>query len=168
MYFLKITNFKYFSYSKTVLSWSKQIFYQDWYVIIMGICPRCGSWVDEGEPYVPNAYMTEAKPMMIQYDFQHCQMLSMLTAPPTEDTSLRRPLRKWDMTWPIWGSAGWRGGAWGDFRWYLIYIDWLDFMNCGFQLDLNAIRWVKSMIWKRIWLQKLIWIKNEWIYWKFP
>lgn len=22
-------------------------------VISMGICPRCGSWVDEGEPYCP-------------------------------------------------------------------------------------------------------------------
>jgi hypothetical protein len=22
-------------------------------VIVMGICPRCGSWVDEGEPYCP-------------------------------------------------------------------------------------------------------------------
>jgi hypothetical protein len=22
-------------------------------VIIVGICPRCGSWVDEGEPYCP-------------------------------------------------------------------------------------------------------------------
>lgn len=23
-------------------------------VIVMGICPRCGSWVDEGEPYCPD------------------------------------------------------------------------------------------------------------------
>ncbi len=22
-------------------------------VVVMGICPRCGSWVDEGEPYCP-------------------------------------------------------------------------------------------------------------------
>ncbi len=23
-------------------------------VIVMGICPRCGSWVDAGEPYCPD------------------------------------------------------------------------------------------------------------------
>ena len=27
----------------------------------MGICPRCGSWVDEGEPYCPECcYMGES------------------------------------------------------------------------------------------------------------
>ena len=29
-------------------------------MISMGICPRCGSWVDEGEPYCPECcYMGE-------------------------------------------------------------------------------------------------------------
>lgn len=28
----------------------------------MGICPRCGSWVDEGEPYCPECcYMGEGE-----------------------------------------------------------------------------------------------------------
>ena len=35
----------------------------------MGICPRCGSWVDEGEPYCPECcYMGEGEENTITID----------------------------------------------------------------------------------------------------